>query len=66
MGKIEGIEQAVEQLTQEDRERLREFLDEIEERAFDEALEREAKLGKLDKIAEAAHTDLRTGDGGEF
>ena len=66
MSKIEDIECAVEQLSREERERLRDFLDELEERAFDEAIERDAKLGKLDELADAARAGLKAGKGEEF
>jgi mRNA-degrading endonuclease RelE of RelBE toxin-antitoxin system len=54
MTKLEEIEEAVEKLSPEELRRFRAWLDELEERLFDERIERDAKAGKLDKLAAKA------------
>ncbi|MFN3626084.1 MAG: hypothetical protein ACK4TP_18780 [Hyphomicrobium sp.] len=54
MTKLEEIEAAVAQLSPADLKRLRAWLDELDERLFDEKIERDAKAGKLDKVAAKA------------
>jgi hypothetical protein len=54
MTKLEEIEAAVEKLSHEDLKRFRAWLDELEERLFDDKIERDAKAGKLDKLAAKA------------
>ena len=61
MGKIEEIEQAIEQLSPEDMARLRAWLDEREGRAFYAAIERDAAAGKLDHLADNAISDHLAG-----
>ena len=50
MTKLEDIEKAVTDLSTEERAKLRAWLDELDEQAFDEKIERDAKAGKLDKL----------------
>ena len=66
MGKIEEIEQAIEGLSLADRTRLRAWLDELDARLFDEAIERDAKAGKLDRLAAAARANMANGQGEEL
>ena len=66
MGKIEHIEQAIEQLSPEEIARLRAFFDELEERRFDEAIERGAKSGKLDKLMAEAKAEMDADIGEDF
>ena len=66
MGKIEHIEHAIEQLSPEETARLRAFFDELEERRFDEAIERGAKSGKLDKLMAEAKAEMDAGIGEDF
>jgi hypothetical protein len=66
MGKIEHIEQAIEQLSAEEMAQLRAFFDELEERRFDEAIERGAKSGKLDKLMAEAKAEMDAGIGEDF
>jgi hypothetical protein len=66
MTKIEHIEQAVSALTREELARFRAWFDELEEKLFDEALERDAKAGKLDAMAAAARANMKAGIGEEF
>jgi hypothetical protein len=54
MTKLEEIEAAVTQLSPEELRTFRAWLDELEERLFDEKIERDAKAGKLDKLAAKA------------
>lgn len=54
MTKLEEIEEAVEKLSPEELKRFRAWLDELEERLFDERIERDAKAGKLDALAAKA------------
>jgi hypothetical protein len=54
MTKLEEIEAAVAQLSPADLKKLRAWLDELDERLFDEKIERDAKAGKLDKLAAKA------------
>lgn len=61
MTKLEQIQSTIEQLTPEEIARLREWLDELGERLFDEKIERDAKGGKLDKLAERALDEHRRG-----
>jgi hypothetical protein len=65
MTKLEHIEQAVSTLTHEELVRFRAWFDELEERRFDEALERDAS-GKLDKMAAEARANMKAGVGEEF
>ncbi len=66
MGKIEQIEHAIEQLSPEEMARLRAFFDELEERRFDDAIERGAKSGKLDKLMAEAKAEMDAGIGEDF
>ena len=54
MTKLEEIEGAVAQLSPADLKKLRAWLDELDERLFDGKIERDAKSGKLDKLAAKA------------
>jgi hypothetical protein len=61
MTKLEEIEAAVAQLSPEDLKKFRAWLDELDERLFDEKIERDAKAGKLDKLEARALEDHKTG-----
>ncbi len=61
MTKLEEIEQAVEKLSPEELRRFRAWLDDLEERLFDEKIERDAKAGKLDSLEARALEDLKAG-----
>ena len=50
MGKIEHIQKSIEELSPKEVAKLRIWVEELEGRLFDEAIERDAKAGKLDKI----------------
>ena len=61
MGKIEDIEKAVSELAPDELARFRAWFAEFEAARFDEQIERDAKAGKLDRLAEQATTDYRAG-----
>ena len=58
---IEDIEKAVSQLPPEDLARLRAWFQEFEAARFDQKIERDAKAGRLDRLAEQALADYRQG-----
>ena len=58
---MDEIERAIEVLSRADRTKLRAWLDELDARLFDEAIERDAKAGKLDKLAAQALDEHRRG-----
>ncbi len=60
------IERAITQLSPQDFTRLREWFEEFEAQQWDEQIERDAKSGKLDKIAEQALNDYRAGKSREL
>jgi hypothetical protein len=66
MTKIEDIEKAVEQLSSEELAKFRAWFEEFDTRVFDARIERDAKAGKLDKLADAARANLKAGRGEEF
>ncbi len=66
MGKMEEITEAIETLSLDERIKLRAFLDELDERLFDEAIERDAKSGKLDKLLDQVRASQKAGDFEEF
>jgi len=66
MGKIEDIEEAVEQLSPEDLAKFRAWFEEFEERRFDEGIARDAEAGKLDKLMAEARANHEAGQREEF
>ena len=66
MGKIEQIEKAIEELSVQERTRLSEWLQELQECAFDDAIERDLKAGRLDKLIAEARAEMEAGEGEEF
>jgi hypothetical protein len=66
MGKIEIITTAIEDLSVEERARLRDWLDDFEARLFDEAIERDAASGKLDRLLDEVRASQRAGLHEEF
>jgi hypothetical protein len=66
MTKLEQIQSLIEGLSAEGIAKLRVWLDELDERLFDEKIERDAKAGKLDKLADEARANLKAGRGEEF
>ncbi len=61
MTKLEDIQKAVTQLTDEERTKLLAWLAELDAQAWDEQIERDAKAGKLDKLAAKAIAEDDTG-----
>jgi hypothetical protein len=61
MTKLEDIQKAATELTDEDRAKLRAYLDELDEQAWDAQIERDAKAGKLDKLEERALANYKAG-----
>ena len=60
------IEKAITQLSSKDFHRLREWFEEFEAQQWDDQIERDAKAGKLDRIAEQALKDYRAGKAKEL
>jgi hypothetical protein len=54
MTKLEQIQSSIEKLSAEEIAKLRDWLDELEARLFDEKIERDAKAGKLALAIEGA------------
>ena len=63
---ITEIEQAIAQLSLQNFSHLREWFEEFEAQQWDEQIERDAKSGKLDKIAEQALSEYRAGKAKEL
>jgi hypothetical protein len=61
MTTVEDIEKAVEQLTPKQLAKFRAWFEEYQARLFDEQIERDAKAGKLDKLAAEALQAYREG-----
>ncbi len=56
---IEDIEKAVAKLPRDQLAKFRAWFEAFEAERFDQAIERDAKGGKLDRLAEQAVEDLR-------
>ena len=63
MTKLETIQSDIEKLSPGEVARLRAWLDVLNERLFDEAIERDAKVGKLDTLVARARANLAAGLG---
>jgi hypothetical protein len=61
MTKFEDIKSAIAKLSAGEVAKLRDWFDELEARAFDEKIERDAKAGKLDELAAEAIADDKAG-----
>ncbi|HZP08737.1 hypothetical protein [Methyloceanibacter sp.] len=61
MTTVEDIEKAVTKLTPEQLARFRAWFEDYDARLFDEKIERDAKAGKLDKLADDAIRAHRKG-----
>ena len=61
MSTVEEIEQAISKLAPDDLARFRAWFEAFEAARFDEKIERDAKSGKLDRLAEQALADHRAG-----
>jgi hypothetical protein len=58
---VEKIKKAIISLPKEDLARLRKWYDEFEAREWDQKFETDVKSGKLDRLAEKAINDFKTG-----
>ena len=61
MTKVAEIEQAVAELSAEDLAAFRTWFEAFEADRFEERIQRDALVGKLDWLAEEAEADYRTG-----
>ena len=61
MTSLEDIEKAVTQLPADQLAKFRAWFEEFEAARFDRRIERDAKAGRLDKLAERALADFRAG-----
>ena len=61
MSKLEQIQSSIETLSASEIAKLRDWFIELDARLFDEKIERDAKSGKLDKLAERALADHKAG-----
>jgi hypothetical protein len=59
MSTVDDIENAVANLPPEDLARFRRWFEEFEAARFDAKIERDARSGKLDRLAEEALADMR-------
>ncbi len=66
MTKLEQIQSTIETLSSAEIAKLREWLDELDARLFDEKIERDAKSGKLDKLIAEARANHKAGKSEEF
>ena len=61
MTTLEDIEKAVTELPSDQLAKFRAWFEEFEARRFDQRIERDAKAGELDRLAEQALADFRAG-----
>lgn len=61
MTKLEEIETAITKLPPDEVAKLRAWFDEFASQQWDAQIERDAKAGKLDRIAEKAREDHKAG-----
>lgn len=61
MTTLEDIEKAVAELPPDQLVRFRAWFEDFEAARFDQRIERDAKAGKLDQLAEQAFADFRAG-----
>jgi ABC-type Zn uptake system ZnuABC Zn-binding protein ZnuA len=66
MTTVEEIEKAVSKLTPEQLAKFRAWFEEFQARMFDEQIERDAMVGKLDKLAAKARVNHKAGRREEF
>ena len=66
MTSIEEIEKAVAELPPDQFAAFRAWFEEFEAARFDQKIERDAKAGKLDRLAEQALADFRAGHAREI
>jgi hypothetical protein len=61
VSKLEEIEKAVAELPPDELAKFRDWFDQFAGTLFDAKIERDAKAGRLDQLAERALADLRSG-----
>jgi hypothetical protein len=61
MTTVEDIEKAIAKLAPAELDRLRDWFEDFQAARFDEKIERDAKAGKLDRLAEQAVAEHRKG-----
>ena len=61
MSKLEQIEKSILELSPDELQAFAAWFEEMQERSFDDTIERDAKSGKLDTLAEKALSELRSG-----
>jgi hypothetical protein len=61
MTKLEAIEQAVKDLSPEELKEFRAWFEELDAAAFDAKIGRDAREGKLERLAKAALKEFREG-----
>ena len=61
MTTVEDIEKAIAELPADQLDRLRDWFEQFEAARFDFKIERDAKAGKLDRLADEAKEDFRLG-----
>jgi hypothetical protein len=61
MTKLEDIEKAVAQLAPGELDRFRAWFEDFQSARFDQKIERDARAGKLDALADEAAADFRKG-----
>jgi hypothetical protein len=61
MSSVEEIEKAVAELLPEELARFRAWFEAFDAARFDEKIDRDARSGKLDELAEQALADFRAG-----
>jgi phage FluMu protein gp41 len=66
MTKLEQIQSTIEKLSTEDIAKLREWLEDLDARLFDDKIAADAQSGKLDKLMDEARANLKAGRGEAF
>lgn len=61
MTTVEDIEKAISKLPADELARFRAWFEEFDAAQFDAKIERDAKAGKLDRLADRAREDFRSG-----
>ena len=61
MTTLEDIERAVAELSHDQLQKFRAWFEQFEAAHFDQKIERDAKAGKLDRLAEQALADFKAG-----
>ncbi len=61
MTTVEDIEKAITKIAPHELDRRRAWFEEFQSERFDEKIARDAEAGKIDRLAEDALADLRTG-----